>query len=72
MNKMYNLYNANKEPIVIVSRNIDGQYHVKGLDNTQLAHINRTTDDIEEFKSTFNLLSFEELGQIDLTELLDF
>lgn len=72
MNKMYNLYNANKEPIVIVSRNIDGQYHVKGLDNTQLAHINRTTDDIEEFKSTFNLLSFEELGQIDLTALLDF
>lgn len=72
MNKMYNLYNANKEPIVIVSRNIDGQYHIKGLDNTQLAHINRTTDDIEEFKSTFNLLSFEELGQIDLTELLDF
>ncbi|HGH5492519.1 TPA: hypothetical protein ACJI34_000282 [Staphylococcus pseudintermedius] len=55
-----------------MSRNIDGQYHVKGLDNTQLAHINRTTDDIEEFKSTFNLLSFEELGQIDLTELLDF
>lgn len=72
MNKMYNLYNANKEPIVIVSRNIDGQYHVKGLDNTQLAHINRTTDDIEEFKSTFNLLSFEELGQLDLMELLDF
>ncbi|EIE3760438.1 hypothetical protein O0D78_10255 [Staphylococcus pseudintermedius] len=69
---MYNLYSANKEPVVIVSRNIDGQYHVKGLDNTQLAHINRTTDDIEEFKSTFNLLSFEELGQIDLTELLDF
>ncbi|EKC6437864.1 hypothetical protein OP531_000768 [Staphylococcus pseudintermedius] len=72
MNKMYNLYNANKEPVVIVSRNIDGQYHVKGLDNTQLAHINRTTDDIEEFKSTFNLLSFEELGQLDLSELLDF
>lgn len=72
MNKMYNLYNANKEPVVIVSRNIDGQYHVKGLDNTQLAHINRTTDDIEEFKSTFNLLSFEELGQLDLCELLDF
>lgn len=72
MNKMYNLYNANKEPVVIVSRNIDGQYHVKGLDNTQLAHINRTTNDIEEFKSTFNLLSFEELGQLDLTELLDF
>ncbi|EJG1225623.1 hypothetical protein CXQ67_RS05980 [Staphylococcus pseudintermedius] len=72
MMMMYNLYNANKEPVVIVSRNIDGQYHVKGLDNTQLAHINRTTDDIEEFKSTFNLLSFEELGQIDLTELLDF
>ncbi|WP_241523190.1 hypothetical protein [Staphylococcus delphini] len=69
---MYNLYNANKEPVVIVSRNIDGQYQVKGLDDTQLAHINRTTNDIEEFKSTFNLLSFEELGQLDLTELLDF
>ncbi|NCJ14459.1 hypothetical protein GWD55_05160 [Staphylococcus pseudintermedius] len=69
---MYNLYNAKKEPVVIVSRNIDSQYHVKGLDNTQLAHINRTTDNIEEFKSTFNLLSFEELGQLDLTELLDF
>ncbi|PCF88623.1 hypothetical protein [Staphylococcus intermedius] len=69
---MYNLYNANKEPVVIVSRNIDGQYQVKGLDNTQLAHINRTTDDIEEFKSTFNLSRFEELGQLDLTELLDF
>ncbi|PNZ50233.1 hypothetical protein [Staphylococcus intermedius] len=72
MNKMYNLYNSNKEPVVIVSRNIDGQYQVKGLDNTQLAHINRTTDDIEEFKSTFNLSRFEELGQLDLTELLDF
>ncbi|MEJ7542639.1 hypothetical protein WL556_11920 [Staphylococcus intermedius] len=69
---MYNLYNSNKEPVVIVSRNIDGQYQVKGLDNTQLAHINRTTDDIEEFKSTFNLSRFEELGQLDLTELLDF
>ncbi|PCF80940.1 hypothetical protein B4W74_04565 [Staphylococcus intermedius] len=69
---MYNLYNASKEPVVIVSRNIDGQYHVKGLDNTQLAHINRTTDDIEEFKSTFNLLSYEELGQLDLSELIDF
>ncbi|HBB6316387.1 TPA: hypothetical protein R1956_002257 [Staphylococcus delphini] len=72
MNKMYNLYNANKEPVVVVSRNIDGQYQVKGLADTQLAHINRTTDDIDEFKSTFNLLSFEELGQLDLTELLDF
>ncbi|EGQ4390807.1 hypothetical protein O0C66_02775 [Staphylococcus pseudintermedius] len=72
MNKMYNLYNANKEPVVVVSRNIDGQYHIKGLDNTQLAHINRTVDDIDDFKSTFNLLSFEELGQLDLTELLDF
>ncbi|HEC2144638.1 TPA: hypothetical protein R1906_000090 [Staphylococcus delphini] len=69
---MFNLYNSNKEPVVIVSRNIDGQYHVKGLDDTQLAHINRTTNDIEEFKSTFNLLNFEELGQLDLTELLDF
>ncbi|EGQ2918779.1 hypothetical protein LNA65_001243 [Staphylococcus pseudintermedius] len=72
MNKMYNLYNANKEPVVVVSRNIDGQYHIKGLDNTQLAHINRTVDDIDDFKSTFNLLSFEELGQLDLMELLDF
>ncbi|EJO7184684.1 hypothetical protein NRV49_002389 [Staphylococcus pseudintermedius] len=72
MNKMYNLYNSNKESVVVVSRNIDGQYNIKGLDNTQLAHINRTTDDIEEFKSTFNLLSFEELGQLDLAELLDF
>ncbi|MFH0717359.1 hypothetical protein WMC59_11260 [Staphylococcus delphini] len=69
---MYNLYNSNKEPVVIVSRNIDGQYQVKGLDNTQLAHINRTTEDIEEFKSTFNLSRFEELGQLDLAELLDF
>ncbi|MTV20898.1 hypothetical protein FMF07_09540 [Staphylococcus delphini] len=69
---MFNLYNANKEPVVVVSRNIDGQYQVKGLDNTQLAHINRTTEDIEEFKSTFNLSRFEELGQLDLTELLDF
>ncbi|MEH7932104.1 hypothetical protein PGM89_09565 [Staphylococcus pseudintermedius] len=58
--------------MVVVSRNIDGQYHIKGLDNTQLAHINRTVDDVEEFKSTFNLLSFEELGQLDLAELLDF
>ncbi|MGS3988830.1 hypothetical protein ACEUVK_00045 [Staphylococcus pseudintermedius] len=72
MNKMYNLYNANKEPVVVVSRNIDGQYHIKVLDNTQLAHINRTVDDIDDFKSTFNLLSFEELGQLDLMELLDF
>ncbi|HAR6352113.1 TPA: hypothetical protein I1776_001258 [Staphylococcus pseudintermedius] len=72
MNKMHNLYNSNKEPVVVVSRNIDGQYHIKGLDNTQLAHINRTVDDIDDFKSTFNLLSFEELGQLDLTELLDF
>ncbi|WP_353421845.1 hypothetical protein [Staphylococcus delphini] len=69
---MFNLYNANKEPVVVVSRNIDGQYHVKGLADTQLAHINRITDDIDEFKSTFNLLSLEELGQLDLTELLDF
>ncbi|HCA7530139.1 TPA: hypothetical protein K8105_000889, partial [Staphylococcus pseudintermedius] len=45
---------------------------IKGLDDTQLAHINRTTDNIDEFKSAFNLLSFEELGQLDLTELLDF
>lgn len=69
---MYNLYNANKESVVIVSRNIDGQYHVKGLENTQLAFVNRTTDDIVEFKSTFNLSRFEELGQLDLAELLDF
>ncbi|QUM67868.1 hypothetical protein [Staphylococcus delphini] len=69
---MFNLYNEHKEPVVVVSRNIDGQYHIKGLDNTQLAHINRTVDDIDDFKSTFNLLSFEELGQLDLMELLDF
>ncbi|MTV23791.1 hypothetical protein [Staphylococcus delphini] len=69
---MFNLYNANKEPVVVVSKNIDGQYQVKGLDNTQLAHINRTTEDIEDFKATFNLSRFEELGQLDLTELLDF
>ncbi|MDK4008727.1 hypothetical protein U0486_00735 [Staphylococcus pseudintermedius] len=55
-----------------MSRNIDGQYYIKGLDDTQLAHINRTVDDIDDFKSTFNLLSFEELGQLDLMELLDF
>ncbi|EGQ3124785.1 TPA: hypothetical protein I1566_001634 [Staphylococcus pseudintermedius] len=72
MNRMYNLYNERKEPVVVVSRNIDGQYHIKGLDDTQLAHINRTVDDIDDFKSTFNLLSFEELGQLDLAELLDF
>ncbi|MBA8772098.1 hypothetical protein [Staphylococcus coagulans] len=72
MNRMYNLYNERKEPVVVVSRNIDGQYHVKGLDNTQLAFIDCTTDDIDEFKSTFNLSSLEELGQLDLTELLDF
>lgn len=72
MNKMYNLYNERKEPVVVVSKSIDGQYYVKGLDNTQLAHINRAIDDIDEFKSTFNLLSFEELGQLDLAELLDF
>ncbi|UXS22591.1 hypothetical protein MUA33_05305 [Staphylococcus delphini] len=69
---MFNLYNERKEPVVVVSRKVDGQYHVKGLDNTQLAFVNRTTDDIDEFKSTFNLLSLEELGQLDLTELLDF
>ncbi|WP_353422483.1 hypothetical protein PYH72_13705 (plasmid) [Staphylococcus delphini] len=57
---------------MVVNRNIDGHYHVKGLADTQLAHINRTTDDIEDFKATFNLLSFEELGQLDLSELLDF
>ncbi|WP_353419245.1 hypothetical protein PYH66_13850 (plasmid) [Staphylococcus delphini] len=72
MNRMFNLYNERKEPVVVVSRKVDGQYHVKGLDNTQLAFVNRTTDDIDEFKSTFNLLSLEELGQLDLTELLDF
>lgn len=72
MNKMYNLYNERKEPVVVVSRKIDGKYHVKGLDNTQLAFANRTIDDVEKFKNTFNLLSFEELGQMDLTEFLDF
>ncbi|EGQ0319828.1 hypothetical protein NM909_002088 [Staphylococcus pseudintermedius] len=72
MNKMCNLYNDRKEPVVLVIRNIDGQYQLKGLDNTQLAHIDRTTDNIDEFKSSFNLLSFEELGQLELTELIDF
>ncbi|MCE5667562.1 hypothetical protein JL887_12610 [Staphylococcus pseudintermedius] len=72
MNEMCNLYNEQKEPVVLVIKNIDGQYQLKGLDNTQLAHIDRTTDDIDDFKSTFNLLSFEELGQLDLAELLDF
>ncbi|PCF44201.1 hypothetical protein [Staphylococcus delphini] len=72
MNEMCNLYNEQKEPVVLVIRNIEGQYQLKGLDNTQLAHIDETTSDIEAFKNTFNLLSFEELGQLELTELIDF
>lgn len=39
MNKTFKLYNARKEPMVIVNKKIDGSYRVLGLKGTQLSHV---------------------------------
>ncbi|PCF87423.1 hypothetical protein [Staphylococcus intermedius] len=72
MNKTFKLYNARKEPMVIVNKKIDGSYRVLGLKGTQLSHVNLTTNHLDEFKNDFKLMHYEELGQIGLEELLDF
>lgn len=44
MNKTFKLYNARKEPMVIVNKKIDGSYRVLGLKGTQLSHVNLITN----------------------------
>lgn len=72
MNKTFKLYNARKQPMVIVNKNSDGSYRVQGLKGTQLSHINLTTNHLADFKNDFELMHYEELGQIGLDELLNF
>lgn len=72
MNKTFKLYNARKEPMVIINKKIDGSYRVLGLKGTQLSHVNLITNHLDKFKNDFKLMHYEELGQIDLKELLDF
>ncbi|UXR86195.1 hypothetical protein [Staphylococcus felis] len=69
---MFNLYDERRQAVVVVTRGINDIYIVKGLQGTQLEHISRETDDIDEFKATFNLFSYEELGQLSIDELIKF
>ncbi|HAR6121594.1 TPA: hypothetical protein I1677_001263 [Staphylococcus pseudintermedius] len=68
---MFNLYNERKEALVVVQK-LDDHYKVKGLSGGQLDFVDEEVQDIEQFKNTFGLLSYEELGQIDMNELLNF
>ncbi|MBI5975184.1 hypothetical protein [Staphylococcus canis] len=68
---MFNLYNERKEALVVVQK-LDDYYRVKGLSGGQLEFVDDEVEDIETFKNTFGLLSYEELGQIDMNELLTF
>ncbi|PNZ27695.1 hypothetical protein CD122_05995 [Staphylococcus rostri] len=70
MNKTFNLYNERKQAVVTVSVYTGQKYKIKGIDGTQLEHINLLTNNVEEFKRKFNLLSYEELGQLTIDELL--
>ncbi|MFO3691400.1 hypothetical protein DOS74_03170 [Staphylococcus felis] len=69
MNYLFNLFNDRKEPVVTVYKK-ESLYFVKGLNGTQLEYVNTKVDDIETFKLSFNLHHAEELGQVDLFELL--
>lgn len=71
--KMFNLYDDQKTPVVIVNRDINGTYTIKGMSGTQLQHVyrkGREFSELCEFKDIFNLRSEEELGQVTLDELL--
>ncbi|MFO3691796.1 hypothetical protein [Staphylococcus felis] len=69
---MFYLYDERRQAVVVVTRGVDDIYIVKGIQGMRLEYISRETDDIDEFKSTFNLFSYEELGQLSLDELIKF
>ncbi|WP_349421240.1 hypothetical protein [Staphylococcus felis] len=69
---MFYLYDERRQAVVVVTRGVDDIYIVKGIQGTRLEYISREIDDIDEFKSTFNLFSYEELGQLSLDELINF
>ncbi|MDM8326736.1 hypothetical protein QUH70_01065 [Staphylococcus felis] len=69
---MFYLYDERRQAVVVVTRGADNIYIVKGIQGTRLEYISRETDDIDEFKTTFNLFSYEELGQLSLDELIKF
>lgn len=69
---MFYLYDERRQAVVVVTRGVDDICIVKGIQGTRLEYISRETDDIDEFKATFNLFSYEELGQLSLDELINF
>lgn len=69
---MFYLYDERRQAVVVVTRGADDTYIIKGLQGTRLEYISRETDDIDGFKTTFNLFSYEELGQLSLDELIKF
>lgn len=69
---MFYLYDECRQAVVVVTRGADDIYIIKGLQGTRLEYISREIDDIDEFKTTFNLFSYEELGQLSLDELIKF
>lgn len=69
---MFYLYDERRQAVVVVTRGADNIYIVKGIQGMRLEYISRETDDIDEFKTTFNLFSYEELGQLSLDELIKF
>lgn len=58
---MFYLYDERRQAVVVVTRGADNIYIVKGIQGMRLEYISRETDDIDEFKTTFNLFSYEEL-----------
>ncbi|MGM7689789.1 hypothetical protein ACS7WQ_06150 [Staphylococcus felis] len=69
---MFYLYDERRQAVVVVTRGADNIYIVKGVQGARLEYISRETDDIDEFKTTFNLFSYEELGQLSIDELIKF
>lgn len=69
MNQKFNLYDERKDAVATVTM-IDNVYHIIGIKGTQLQHLDRTVEDLQEFKQNFNLKHAEELEQMSLEELL--
>lgn len=69
---MFYLYDERRQAVVVVTRGVDDICIVKGIQGMRLEYISREIDDIDEFKSTFNLFSYEELGQLSIDELIKF
>lgn len=70
--RSFYLYDWHKKPVITVKPKFDGNMTLKGMIGTFMSHVDETLnkDEFEAFKSTHELRTEDELGQLTLDELL--